>query len=135
MERQTKVETLQEGPYFPSLSRWSYSNLFTHQNGAEARKLLTQLLKRADTLVIGSEQVARVSKERRMGWDVYALPSDLYLHWTGKVRQKHIDAMIKLAKVGTPCSLNPGHTVQVKPASPSPSCSSSFSSSSSSSPS
>jgi hypothetical protein len=98
VERLTKIEELEEGSYFPSASRWSYANLFTHQNGDEARAMLKQLMKRKGTIVIGSEQVAKFNTEKKLGWSVYALPSDLYLHWHGAVRQKHIDAMIKMAK-------------------------------------
>lgn len=99
--KQTRLEELEEGSYFPSLSRWSYSNLFTHQNGDEARAMLKQLVKRKGTIVIGSEQVAKFNADKKLGWSVYALPSDLYLHWHGAVRQKHIHAMITLAKEST----------------------------------
>ena len=94
----TDLNSIQEGKYFPSMSRWSYSSLFTHQHGGEAREMLRKLARRPGTVVIGSEQVANHVKRQKLGWTVYALPSDLYLKWEGATRDKHIAAMKEYAR-------------------------------------
>eukprot|EP00740_Mantoniella_antarctica_P007328 CAMPEP_0181351942 /NCGR_PEP_ID=MMETSP1106-20121128/2050_1 /TAXON_ID=81844 /ORGANISM="Mantoniella antarctica, Strain SL-175" /LENGTH=706 /DNA_ID=CAMNT_0023464479 /DNA_START=121 /DNA_END=2242 /DNA_ORIENTATION=- len=87
-----------EGKYMPSLARWSYSSLFTHQNGAQALPMLRSLAKRKGTLIIASDSVKRRVRQKKLGWDVYAMPSELYLTWEGNTRADHIEKMVIMAK-------------------------------------
>ena len=87
-----------EGKFMPSLARWSYSSLFTHQLGAEAIPILKALVKRKGTVVIASEGVKAKAEKMKLGWDVYAMPPELYLDWEGETRAKHIETMIAMAK-------------------------------------
>ena len=87
-----------EGKFMPSLARWSYSSLFTHQLGAEALPVLRALAKRKGTVVIASEGVKMKAEKLKLGWDVYAMPPELYLDWEGEMRAKHIEKMTTMAK-------------------------------------
>jgi len=87
-----------EGKYMPSLARWSYSSLFTHQNGAQALPMLRSLAKRKGTLIIASDSVKRRVRQKKLGWDVYAMPSELYLTWEGNTRADHIEKMVTMAQ-------------------------------------
>ena len=87
-----------EGKYMPSLARWSYSSLFTHQNGPEAQGMLKALVKRPGTLIIASDGIKRKVAQMKLGWKVYAMPSELYLNWEGATREAHIAAMVAMAK-------------------------------------
>lgn len=87
-----------EGKFMPSLARWSYSSLFTHQNGEEALPMLRALAQRKGTVVIASDGVKRNAAQKKLGWDVYAMPPELYLNWEGSTRANHIEAMVTMAK-------------------------------------
>lgn len=87
-----------EGKFMPSLARWSYSSLFTHQNGDEALAMLKALAKRKGTVVIASHGLKATAEKKKLGWDVYGMPSELYLEWEGETRENHIAAMVKMAK-------------------------------------
>ena len=90
-----------EGKFFPSLARWSYSSLFTHQNGVEALVMLKSLASRKDTVIIASEGVKKQVRSKKLGWNVYAMPSELYLEWKGKTRVDHIEKMVNMAKASS----------------------------------
>ena len=87
-----------EGKFMPSLARWSYSSLFTHQNGKEALPMLKALANRKGTVIIAAEGVKKKVQQKKLGWDVYAMPSELYLTWEGETRAKHIETMVTMAK-------------------------------------
>ena len=87
-----------EGKFMPSLARWSYSSLFTHQNGAEALPMLKALASRKGTVIIASDGVKTKVQQKKLGWDVYAMPSELYLNWEGETRANHIEKMVTMAR-------------------------------------